>query len=249
MAPVDSLGYPAFGLPSDPTSNPPPVCGRFGLTRPDQLRLERLGVTLHGDLPARYNVAPGQEVLAVRELGGWREGGLVHWGIHPRWESRGPIVNVRSDGGFHRGPFRDALHFRRCLVYADVFYEWQSVAGRRRKQPWALALPDRAPFALGGVWEVGAEGHAAIAILTTEPNAVVLPLHDRMPVIVRADHWADWLDAHTPEPAYREMIMPWPADELHAWPISERVNVVAHDDAEVLAPASAEQSATLDLFP
>lgn len=223
------------------------MCGRFGLTRPDQLRLERLGVTLQGELPPRFNVAPGGDVLGVRELGGRREGGLVHWGIRLRPDARGPIVNVRSESGFHRGPFRDALHFRRCLVFADVFYEWQAVPGRRRKQPWALALPDRAPFALGGVWEVDAERRPAIAILTTEPNAVVLPLHDRMPVIVRPDHWVDWLDAHTPEPGFREMIMPWPADELQAWPISERVNVVAHDDATVLDPAKVQPEA-LELF-
>lgn len=223
------------------------MCGRFGLTRPDQLRLERLGITLQGASLPRFNVAPGQEVLAVRELGGRREAGLVHWGIHPHWESHGPIVNVRSEGGFHRGPFRDALHFRRCLVFADVFYEWQAVKGRRRKQPWALAMPDRVPFALGGLWEVGAEGYPAVAILTTEPNAVVLPLHDRMPVIIPSEHWVDWLDAHTPEPAFRELVMPWPADELRAWPITERVNVVAHDDPQVLDAATI-QPEPLELF-
>ncbi|MBK8248844.1 MAG: SOS response-associated peptidase [Gemmatimonadetes bacterium] len=228
------------------------MCGRFGLTRPDQLRLERLGISLLGPVEPRFNVAPGQEILAVREMGGKREAVPLRWGIHPPWGNQGhAIVNVRSEGGFHQGPFRHALHLRRCLVLCDVFYEWQLVPGRRRKQPWALAMPDRAPFALGAVWEPASSGEerpaAAVAILTTEPNALILPLHDRMPVIVAEERWVDWLDAHTAEPAVQEMTMAWPSEALVAWPISERVNLVAHDDAAILAPVDARPE-ELELF-
>ena len=250
-APATAFGPPAcYPLPT--LTNAPNVCGRFGLTRPDQLRLERLGVSLLGPLEPRFNVAPGQEILAVRETGGKREAVPLRWGIHPHWGSQGhAIVNVRSDGGFHQGPFRNALHLRRCLVLCDVFYEWQVVPGRRRKQPWALAMPNRARFALGAVWEPASSGEerpaAAVAILTTEPNALMLPLHDRMPVIVAEERWVDWLDAHTAEPAVQEMTMPWPSEELVAWPISERVNLVAHDDAGILDPVDVRPE-ELDLF-
>ncbi|MBL8961339.1 MAG: SOS response-associated peptidase [Gemmatimonadetes bacterium] len=228
------------------------MCGRFGLTRPDQLRLERLGLSLVAPAEPHFNVAPGHEVLTVRETGGKREATLLRWGIHPHWGSQGQaIVNVRSEGGFHQGPFRHALHLRRCLVFCDVFYEWQAVPGRRRKQPWAIARPGRAPFALGAVWEPASSGEevaaAALAVLTTEPNALIRPLHDRMPVIVAEDRWVDWLDAHTAEPAVQEMTMPWPSEELVAWPISERVNVVAHDDAAILEPVDARPE-ELELF-
>jgi putative SOS response-associated peptidase YedK len=135
-------------------------------------------------------------------------------------------------------------------VPADVFFEWQLVPGRRRKQPWALALPDGEPFALGAIWEpsVGTvDPEPRVAILTTGPNGVVLPLHERMPVIIAPDRYVDWLDPRTPEPAYREMVMPWPSDQLVAWPITELVNSVAHDDARVLARAN-DSAGDLELF-
>ena len=211
------------------------MCGRFGLTRPDRLRLERLGVEL-GTVPGpRFNIAPGQDVLTLREKGGARRLDSLRWGLHQTWGDRhGILPNVRSEGGFTRGPFRAAVHVRRCLVFADVFYEWQDVPGRRGRQPWALGLPGGGPFALGGIWEGGEVD--SVAILTTAPNGVVLSLHDRMPVIIEPARYADWLDHRSAEPAYREMIQPWPSDQLVAWPISDRVNSVAHDDEGVLAP-------------
>ncbi len=227
------------------------MCGRFGLTRPDRLRLERLGLRSPEDLEPRWNVSPGQRVLAVREVGGHRTVEWLPWGLHPGWarEPGTALVNVRSDGGFSRGPFRHTLHNHRCLVFADVFYEWQPVAGQRRKQPWAIGLSEGEPFALGAVWEGHVGGDVGCAILTTAANAVVLPVHERMPVIVPPERWATWLDARTPEGAYLEIVQPIPAHAMRAWPVTTRVNDASHDDPAVLAPAEPEPpSEVLDLF-
>src|SRR5687767_329700 len=104
------------------------VCGRFGLTRPDKLDPHRLGVTAIPGLAPRYNVSPGTEILVVRERKGTREATLLRWGLVPWWASDPGIgarmANARADSAFTKPAFRDPMHRRRCLIPADVFYEW-----------------------------------------------------------------------------------------------------------------------------
>lgn len=220
------------------------MCGRFGLTRPDRLRLERFGVTGVPEVPPRWNIAPGGDVLVLRERKGTREATLLRWGLVPWWADDPSIgarmANARSDTAFTKPAFRDPMKARRCLVPADVFYEWQVVRGQKAKQPFAIALHGGGPFFLGGIWDYWrpksgeGEGLATCAILTTEPNALLAPIHDRMPVIVPAERWATWLDPRTPVPAIEELVQPYPSDLMEAWPISTRVNKVEEDDAGLL---------------
>lgn len=222
------------------------MCGRFGLTRPDKLDLRRFGVSAAPDTPPRFNVAPGTDVLVVRERKGAREASLVRWGLVPWWADDPSIgarmANARSDSAFTKPAFRDPMRQRRCLIPADVFYEWQVVAGRKAKQPFAVALKDSEIFALGGIWDYWkpkdgeGEGIVSCAILTTEPNSLLAPIHDRMPVIVRPDRYAAWLDPRTPAPAVKDLAQPFPSDEMAAWPISLRVNRATEDDVGILEP-------------
>lgn len=234
------------------------MCGRFGLTRPDKLDLKRFGLTGLPDLPPRYNISPGTDVLVVRERKGEREAAMLRWGLVPWWADDPSIgqrlANARSDSAFSKPAFRDPMRQRRCLIPADVFFEWQAVRGQRRKQPYAVALTGREPFALGGVWDFWksktgeGEGLATCAVLTTEPNALLAPIHDRMPVIVPADHYADWLDARTPAPAVAEMVQPYPSSEMAAWRIGTRVNKAEEDDRAILDPIQEHGSEELLLF-
>jgi putative SOS response-associated peptidase YedK len=223
------------------------VCGRFGLTRPDKLDLQRFGVGGVPGLKPRFNVPPGTDILVVRERQGTRVADMVHWGLVPSWARDRSIgyrmVNARADTALTKPSFRNAMERRRCLIPADVFYEWQGVHGDRRKQPWAVALPDGELFALGGLWEYwkpaeGGEGLVTCTILTTEPNALLEPIHDRMPVIIHPDRYRSWLDPHTARPAVEDMVRSWPSDDLRAWKISHRVNDANADDVEVLQPIS-----------
>jgi putative SOS response-associated peptidase YedK len=221
------------------------VCGRFGLTRPDKLDLQRFGVGGVPELKPRFNVPPGTDILVVRDRRGTRVADTVHWGLVPSWARDRSIgyrmVNARADTALTKPSFRNAMERRRCLIPADVFYEWQAVQGDRRKQPWAVALPDGELFALAGLWEYwkpaeGGEGLVTCTILTTDPNTLLEPIHDRMPVIIHPDRYRSWLDPRTPRPAVEDMVRPWPSDELRAWKISHRVNDANADDVEVLQP-------------
>lgn len=224
------------------------MCGRFGLTRPERLDLERFGIHELPALVPRFNITPGSDILAVRERDGGRIADLVRWGLVPAWAKDPSIgarmANARSDTAFQKPSFRNAMKSRRCLLLADVFYEWQSVPGEARKRPHAIRHPEGEVFALGGIWEYwkpkDGEGDAIVsaAILTTDANALMAPIHDRMPVIIPQEEYANWMDPRTPAPALQDLMKPWPSEWLEAFAISTRVNNPRFDDASVLEPAA-----------
>lgn len=226
------------------------MCGRFGLTRPERLDLDRFGIHELPPLVPRFNVAPGSDILAVREREGRRVADFVRWGLVPSW-ARDPAIgnklaNARADSAFEKPAFRHAMKSRRALIPADVFYEWQVVPGERRKQPYAIRLRTGEPFAMAGLWEYwrprGEEGEGVVstAILTTDANTLMVRIHDRMPVIIPQDRYDAWLDPHTPAPALRDLMQPCPSEWLEAVPISTRVNNPRADDAGVLEPLAAD---------
>jgi putative SOS response-associated peptidase YedK len=220
------------------------MCGRFGLIHPERLDWRKLGV---GSPPTglipRYNIAPGSDVLVVRLRGGETRAEYLRWGLIPHCASDPAIANrlanARSDTAFEKPAFRTPVRSRRCLIPADVFYEWQKVPGASRRVPHAVRLKGGEPFALGGVWDYwrpgdGSEGLATCAILTTDANALLSSVHDRMPVIVPPERYAAWLDPRTPLPAVRDAMLPFPSEELEAWAVSNRVNDPGTDDPSVL---------------
>lgn len=222
------------------------MCGRFGLTRPERLDLERFGIRELPPLAPRFNIPPGSDILAVREREGTRHADLVRWGLIPSW-ARDPeigarMANARSDTAFEKPAFRNAMKGRRCLIPADVFYEWQVVPGQSRKQPHTIRVPGGEPFAMAGLWEYWkakdgeGDGIVSTAILTTDANLLMSRIHDRMPVIIAPEDYDAWLDPHTPAPALRDLMQPCPSEWLEAYPVSLRVNNPKADDAKVLEP-------------
>ena len=158
------------------------------------------------------------------------------------------MINARAESAFEKPAFRAAMQTRRCLIPADVFYEWQAVHGQRQKQPWAVQCASGEPFAFGGLWEfwrpqAGGEGLATCTILTTEPNELLATVHDRMPVIVSQEQYGAWLDPESPEGVVRRLTSPFPAELMSAWRITRRVNDPDADDATVLEPEPEDASA------
>ena len=140
-----------------------------------------------------------------------------------------------------RGAFRRAFAARRCLVPADGFYEWQGPKGTKDRQPFHLRLKGGVLFGFAGLWEPGAEGQpGTLAVLTTEPNAVVEPIHDRMPVILAPADYARWLDPRTPQSALRPLLGPYPAAAMEAFTVGTAVNRASLDDPSCRAPAPPE---------
>lgn len=222
------------------------MCGRFGLTRPERLDLERFRVRELPTLTPRFNIPPGSDILVVREREGERVADLARWGLIPSWSRDADIgarmANARSDTAFEKPAFRQAMKSRRALIPADVFYEWQVVPGQSRKQPHAIRLRTGAPFAMAGIWEywkpkdAEGEGIVSTAILTTDANALMGRIHDRMPVIIPPERYDAWLDPRTPAPALKDLMQPCPSDWLEAFPVSLRVNNPKADDASILEP-------------
>lgn len=227
------------------------MCGRYSLARPARLDPKAFGVEAFPDLPPRYNIAPTQDVLAVLEHDATRSAELLRWGLVPGW-AKDPAVgarmaNARAETVAEKPSFRNAFRSRRCLVPADGFYEWQVVPGAKRKQPHRIRMADDEPFAFAGLWESwrpaakSADEAAALrscALLTTAPNALMRPIHDRMPVIVAPDDYDAWLDPATPPADVLALLRSFPAERMVAHPVSTAVNSPHHDEAGCIAPLS-----------
>jgi putative SOS response-associated peptidase YedK len=219
------------------------MCGRFTLNAPPQDVARLFGLSSIPLLTPRYNIAPTQSVAAVREAvnGAGRELVELRWGLVPFWAEspRGAarMINARSETAATRPAFRGAFRARRCLLPASGFYEWQRRGAR--KQPYYICRRDRAPFAMAGLWErwdKQGEPLESCTVLTTEANAVVQPLHDRMPVIVGSEGFEDWLDPEHDVEALGRLLRPFPAEELTAYPVSLLVNSPKNDDAKLIEP-------------
>ena len=218
------------------------MCGRYSLIADledlarrfdffsDQLALE-----------AGYNIAPTQQVLTV--VGGnTRRGGFMRWGLIPHWAKNASIgsrmINIRAETAAEKPAFRDALRRRRCLVLADGFYEWQRTGGAKR--PMRVVIRSGEPFAFAGLWSVWTDPDGnripSCAIITTEANDVLRPIHHRMPVILPREMEGLWLDKSLEDPgALGSVLTPYPSCETEVYEVSTLVNSAANDGPEVIA--------------
>ena len=189
--------------------------------------------------PRRWNGAPSQELLVIRENHntGERSLDLLKWGLIPYWCSdpkggRKPI-NAKSETVAKLPMFRDAYRRRRCILPVDAFYEWKATKGR--KQPYAIAMKNRSPFGIAGIWEnwknPDGEWVRTFAVLTTPANELIGMIHDRMPAVLTPGDYDRWLGR---EPDPRDLLKPFPSDLMAIWPISTRVNWPSNDDEHLL---------------
>ncbi len=223
------------------------MCGRFALLTSGEAIAEFFNLeTVPDPLPPRYNIAPTQPVLGVRlsTHGQEREFALFRWGLIPSWakdiKMGARMINARSETVAEKPAFRAAFKRRRCLIPASGFYEWQKVNGR--KQPMYIHPAGEELFALAGLWEywLGADGSEleTCTILTTTPNEMMAPIHNRMPVIVEPEDFEMWLDPG-PRPADGlHLLRPYPANRMTAYPVSTLVNSPANDTANCITPLS-----------
>lgn len=213
------------------------MCGRFALTATPESLAERFELEATPECAPRYNVAPGQDVLAVRaDDEGKRRGGPLRWGLVPAWADSpalgGRMINARSETAASKPAFREAFRARRCIVPANGFYEWADLGGFR--QPYWIAPPDGEPVGFAGLWERWQGGDGPVletcTILTTQANARLAALHARVPVILPHDAYTDWLDASRPPESLAPLLRPLADDALDYHPVGTRVNKVDHDD-------------------
>ena len=221
------------------------MCGRFSLISDlSELQLRFDFENPLTDYALRYNIAPTQNVLTVRPENGRNVAENMRWGLIPSWAKDMSIgnraINARAETLAERPMFRTALRRRRCLILADGFYEW---TGRgKARQPMRILLRTGEPFAFAGLWEswTSPEGETthSCAIVTTEANDLMRTIHDRMPVILRPEDEAAWLD-HTNEDAaaLHSLLEPYPPDMMDAYPVSTLVNSPTNDAPDVIIRA------------
>jgi putative SOS response-associated peptidase YedK len=214
------------------------MCGRFQLKPPEDWAEAYAVDEPPADAAPRYNIAPTQPIVGVRlREDGRREAAWLRWGLIPSWADDPAIgqrtINARAEGITSRPAFREPFRTRRCLIPATGFYEWKAMG--RVRQPYLIERDDHAPFAFAGLWDRWTSPAGPVdscTIITTEANARVAALHDRMPVILAREDYARWLDPRADEDALRALLRPFPPERLSIVPVSTRVNDVAQDDAE-----------------
>ncbi len=225
------------------------MCGRYVLYGPQSRLTEYFDLRDCAAWAPRYNIAPQSEILVVRDRPGvGRVGQLVRWGLIPRW-AKDPAIglklnNARAETVAAKPSFKASFERHRCLIPANGFYEWQAVGedGKAPKQPWLIRPADDGEFfAMAGLlsaWK-SPEGQDIVSacVITTTPNALMAPIHDRMPVLLAPGQFEAWLD-----PAYRDVgalsqwLAPAPAAGMRAHPVSTRVSNARNEGLELLEP-------------
>ena len=217
------------------------MCGRFTLTISIDSVAKTFGVAPTIEAAPRYNVAPTQEVVSILRNGSAHLDWL-QWGLIPSWakdESIGSkMINARAETLAEKPSFKRLLRSKRCLVVADGFYEWKKENGA--KTPMYITLKDGSPFAFAGLWDLwqSSDGRQirSCTLITTEPNAVVASIHNRMPAILMPDAREMWLDTDLQdEHALLPLLAPYPANEMTARAVSRLVNNPKSEGAELIA--------------
>ncbi len=221
------------------------MCGRYTLAAPAPAELRaRFPLGESVEIRARYNVAPGDEVLTVTtDREGAPRGELLRWGLVPSWSdpsrSRLRMINARVETVSERPAFRHAFERLRCLILADGFYEWRA-APERAKRAFHITTASGRPFAFAGLWASWRDANGArlrsCAILTTAANSAVAPLHDRMPVILSPDAEAVWLDPGSRRDQLCALLGPLSSSETVIRAVGPAVNDARFDGPECLAP-------------
>lgn len=218
------------------------MCGRYTITLDIEALLSQLDLMLPDfDFEPRFNIAPSQR-LPVITGDAPRTLQLFKWGLVPFWAKDPRIgnkmINARGETIASKPAFRSAFKKRRCLAVADGFYEWKK--GPTGKVPHHIRMKSREAFTIGGLWEEWEDPEGRLlrtfTLITTTPNELMAPIHDRMPVIVPPEHRAEWLAAETPPERLQEFIAPLPDGHLEAVPVSTRVNSPRNEGPGLLAP-------------
>jgi len=229
------------------------MCGRFVLTTPISGIQSLFLVEELFNLPPRVNIAPTQDVAAVR-LGedGKRHLAMLRWGLIPFWAKDKAIgvkaINARAEGLAEKPMFREAFARRRCLIPADGWYEW--VGPKTARRPLRYEFEGRQPFAFAGLWESWRDRAAgdtrieSCTIVTTEPNRLAAQAHDRMPAVLGPDAFQAWLAQGTSREALQALLAPYPdADgpygDLRQVMVSPKLNNANNEDIALLEPLTA----------
>lgn len=217
------------------------MCGRFSLGTIAETIQKIYGDELNLSLTPRYNISPGQQILAIKSDGHTPSVETMLWGLIPSWANDRSIgykmINARGETVADKPSFRSAFQSRRCLIPADGFYEW--VKQGKGKQPYYFCQVDKAPFSFAGIWESWTDDETgehidSCSIITTAANKLVEPVHHRMPVIIQPESYDAWL--HGSSSNQRQLIEPYEWPSFKVYPVSTYVNNARNEGPECIEP-------------
>lgn len=220
------------------------MCGRFTLTvHPEEL-MEQFSLDLFpDDFQFRYNIAPTQPILTAVQKDGKRRAGYIHWGLVPSWvkepKNWKPLINARSETVHEKASFKHLLNKRRCIIFADSFYEWKK-SKDGHKIPYRIFLKSKKPFAFAGLWDRNHSNRHPITctILTTKANHIIQEVHDRMPVIftdeVAIQKWLN-VEEH-PFDELTSLMAPIESEWMEKYVVSSIVNNTRNDNEKCIEP-------------
>ena len=235
------------------------MCGRYRLTAKERWLSDYFNLDPEDvDWAARWNVAPTQEVATIRQdrKEPKRIFALMRWGLIPYWAKDASIanktINAVSETAAEKPVFREAMRRRRCLIPADGFYEWKRL-GPKLKQTYNIGLRDDGLFAFAGLWDrwKNAEGNPVetCTILTTEANALLADVHDRMPLILSPEDYDRWLDPGVTDPKLvADLLKPYDARLMRKYPVSDYVNRADNEGPECAQEVDTEPAIQQKLF-
>jgi len=223
------------------------MCGRYNLITDTRALIDFFDLTRAVEVQPRYNIAPSQEIPAVRQTGNGRELTLLHWGLIPHWAKDRKFgyrtINARAETVDSKPAFRSAFRYRRCLIPANGFYEWRQT--KHGKQPYNIGPKDGGLMAFAGLWEhwTNENGDAleSCTIIVGEATPELAKIHDRMPVILPPEHFTSWLDPGLRDTAQLKSLLDTRhVPPLESYPVSSRVNSPRNDDPECLHPIATD---------
>jgi putative SOS response-associated peptidase YedK len=227
------------------------MCGRFALNVNPETLSSHFNLSGTLELAPSWNIAPSLNIATITDdIAGSRQLKLRRWGLIPSWAKDAAVGNklnnARSETVAEKPSFKSALKTRRCLIPAAGFYEWYTENGI--KQPWFISLKSGEPMAFAGLWETwqpaGAEAVESCCIITTTANAVMEPIHERMPVILDPAQWQLWLSQQEQKSDHLlPLLCPHEAASMQAWPVSRELNRIgARNDAGLVEPVTVAQA-------
>ncbi|QGQ96141.1 SOS response-associated peptidase [Paenibacillus psychroresistens] len=218
------------------------MCGRYTIviTMDELMRYYMMEIPLDRYHTPRYNVAPGQLVMAVISDGEKNRLGELKWGLIPNWapdeKMSYKMINARADTVAEKPAFRTSFQRKRCLIPADSFYEWKKIG--TDKQPMRIMFKDEGIFSMAGLYDTwtAPDGNkiSTCTIITTTPNELMADIHDRMPVILRREDEQIWLDKQQKTEDLQALLRPFPTEKMIAYPVSKIVGNVKNDRIECI---------------
>jgi putative SOS response-associated peptidase YedK len=218
------------------------MCGRFAVAVTASMIASHFNLSESIEFSPNYNITPSQQIPVIASMDGKRTLSFMRWGLIPYWAKDEKIgyrmINARSETAFEKPAFCSAVMSRRCLIPASGFFEWKKVG--KRVQPFYVTVRHQELFSFAGLWETWQKSADEIitscSILTTKANDLVVRIHDRMPVIISPEEYDKWILAGAGVDELKQLLQPFPAGEMQAYPVSQAVNNPRHTGVDCIAP-------------